>query len=115
MPVPGEAFKRRVRMHSELLTVHRRDDTTSASYGESLSYTELGDRNICMAGLEESVQQTPSGERQAQRVAAYTTADVDLQPNDRIDYGSETYEVLTDEGKPTETDPAIYRYELDNV
>lgn len=115
MPVPAPAFKRSIRMHSELLTVHRRDDTTSSNYGESITYTEVGQRDICMAGLEESMQPLPAGERQAQRVVAYTVAGVDLQENDRIDYGGTTYEVLTEEGKPTETDAAIYRYELDNV
>lgn len=115
MPVPGEAFFRFVQAHSEPLPVSRRDDTSSSSYGEGLPYSDVGTRDICMAGLEESVQPTPAGERQSQRVVAYTSSDIDLIVNDRIDYGSEVYEVLTKEGKPTETDPSIYRYELDNV
>lgn len=115
MPLPIAAFERFVRTHSEPLAVDRRDATDDTNYGESLTYSDLGEREICIAGLEESVQPTPAGERQAQRVVAYTSPEIDLQLNDRISYGSETYEVLTKEGKPKESETAIYRYELDNV
>lgn len=116
MPYPTAAIIRNVRLRSEPFTVSRRDDTTSGSYGESISYTELNaPREILVSGMEESQQPTDAGENQSKRMTFYAVPSVDLQVNDRIEYAGQTYEVLAKTGHPSETDPSVYRYELDDV
>lgn len=114
MPAPAAAFRRMVNLNAEDLSVSRRDDTTSSSYGEGLTYSSVGTRRVCIVSTQENEQQTIAGERQAERIVAYADPDVDVQVNDRIDAGSETYEVTAQTAMPRESDPIIYRYDLDD-
>jgi hypothetical protein len=110
------AIRRRIRVYAEPITISRRQADTSEQYGNGPTYSELpSERDIFVAGLEESRQLTDAGERQGLRTVAYTGPNVDLQVNDRFDHGPDTYEVLTKEGRPDEADPVVYRYELNNV
>lgn len=116
MPFPAPAFRRAVRQQSESVTVHRRDDTTGSNYGEEITYSQLSNnRDVFFGGVEETQQPTSAGENQSKRLVAYTEDNIDLQVNDRVDYGGSKYEVLTKTGHPSESNPSIYRYELDDV
>lgn len=116
MPFPTAAFKRAVRQHSEPLTVYRRSGASSGMYGQPTEYDELIEpRRLLMSGMEETQQETDAGENQSQRMVVYAAPGVDLRVNDRIEYRNNTYEVLTETGHPSETNTAVYRYELDDV
>lgn len=113
MPVPAAAYRKFVDAHGANIDVRRRDDTTSSQYGTGLSYSDLGERRILVAGFEESNQQVASGERQTERMTIYAHSETDLEVNDRMTIGSEEYEIVSQE-ELRKTSPAVTRYELDN-
>lgn len=116
-----QGFIRNVGMLERGVTVHRKDDNTDGDYATSPTYTELGNpRSILVTGFDESMQTTGAGERQRMVMVAYSRPDVDLQTDDRIEYGGQTgnqsfYEVTAKFGRPDDADPVLWRYELEKV
>lgn len=111
---PAAALRRIVQMHSEPVTIERRDTSTTSSYGNDITYTTLpNDRSLYIDGVNESEQPTAAGEFQAMNVIAYSVPSEDIQVNDRFAHGSRTLEVVAKFGVPDDTDPIVYRYELD--
>lgn len=113
MPVPSAAYRKLIQVHGTNVDVDRRDDTTDSQYGNELTYSDLGQRYVLVAGFEESNQQVSAGERQAQRMTIYSHAETDLQVNDRVTIDNEVYEIIASEELPR-ADATITRYELDN-
>lgn len=113
MPVPGPAYRRLINTNGTTVSVQRRDTSTSSQYGTGISYNDLGHRRVLVAGFQESHQQTTAGERQTQRMTIYAEADTDLQVNDRLTIGNETYEIVSAE-ELRRANASITRYELDN-
>jgi len=98
--------------------VYRRDDATSDTYGNSLSYTQVsgnGERLIYVSTVTETVDGTDAGERQSGRLVAYTPEETDLRVNDRFDHGPKRVEVQAKHGRPNDYDPVIYEYDVEDV
>ena len=113
-----EPLRQLIRLYGRRVPVYRRDDSTSGSYGNSLSYTQVsgnGERLIYVSTVTETVDATDAGERQSGRLVAYTPKETDLRVNDRFDHGPKRVEVQAKHGRPNDYDPVVYEYDIDDV
>jgi hypothetical protein len=106
-------YRRLVRQHTEPITIRRRDEQDNTSYGEQITYSEVGVRQLYIEGVSESRQPTAAGEFQSMSMIAFSLSDEDIRVNDRFDHGSTEFEVADKVGLPDDTDPVVHRYELE--
>lgn len=93
--LPVGPFRSTIRTRSRGYTIKRRTSDDDTTYGNPDSeYTALNNtRDLYLYDESESVSVVPAGEQFDGGLNGYAFDSVDVQEDDRVDYGSGTYEI----------------------
>lgn len=98
MPTPSSAnlptgpIEAGVETLTESYDVRREQADDDGQYGTGREYQSIGTRQLYL--YVETVQTTdnPAGEQTERRLSGYAKVSTDIQPDDRVEYGSDTFE-----------------------
>lgn len=107
-----EALRRVVRLHLDTYTVTRPNSEQSGRFGESDTAATTHDIDLWVYDPMETTVDTEYGDRVTGDLAALGLPSVDIEVNDEIDHGGETYTVDDVVHLPDEDDEQLTRCTL---
>jgi hypothetical protein len=109
-------LQRQVSANEVPYTVKRLQETSSETLGVDTSsqYESVGTRELNVHDSRQSSTRDPSGESVDRYLSAVCTADTDIEPTDRIQYDSRTFEVQSIDERPP-SDPLILEVRFKQV
>jgi len=104
--VPDDAVVAGVTQLADAYDIRRPTNPADDQYGTSREYASVGTRQLYLYVEDVQVSDTAAGETTERRLAGYAAVDTDVQADDRVDYGSDTYEFDGPVPRPSD-DPTV--------
>lgn len=101
--LPTESVTAGVETLTESYTVEREQADDDGQYGTQRSYQAVGERQLYLYVDTQTVSTTAVGETTEQILRGYAKVSTDIQADDRVDYGGQTYEFDDPIPKPSGT------------
>lgn len=102
--VPTDVLAHAVQVQTRPFSVRRQtdnSDTETLGAPASADFTDIGTRDLFLYGQNAGLSREDEGAVVTAQLRGYCLTETDIQPQDRLDYGQFTYEVVSATDKPT--------------